>query len=574
MILAWAATAWGQGLQEQAERMMNLGFDLAEVEDRVNRKAPAAAPAAMAPDPYGNGWAAPDVPAPERLPLEPNSVLRSVSVHRDRALVTRYRDLELAAGAAQVTFEGLPWSLVSEGLTASVERGGARIVAVEVVSADRRVAEDDAALEGVRRGAEELVGRLGEVRDRMEALLAQREYLRTALVPPAATSGQSVAQVRAGLDFVAERERAIARDLREQQDAAEDLAEDLHPLLVKLEDPLAAGQPVRVELQVEKGGPVRVALQYTVPGAGWVPTYNARLDPATSRVELEIGGIVTQRTGEDWLDAEILLSTADPVGHGVVPELSPWTLGRSGGAGVYDPLTEGVGAVTAAPPIPASGGVVDSRLDAAVEGGGAVVLAIPGKRTLRGDGSPQRLPVAVQQLQATVELATVPKLAPEVLRRASVRYDGALPLLPGQASSFVGRDYVGAGAIEAVIPGETLALAFGADDRFRVTRQLVTRQSEQVRKATRYTFRFRTTVANHGEAAATVLLTDQVPLTEDAGIEVKVLDLGGGARDEQDGAVRWSLDVPAHGEATVELAFSVTVPEELSYVAADLQNLL
>jgi hypothetical protein len=538
--------------------------------------APQKAPPVAAYDEYGLPIEAPPPPPPlpvARLPLEPNSTLRSVTVHPDRALVTRFRELDLPSGAHTVTFEGLPLGLLDEGLLASIEAGNARIVAVEKVSGSGEV-RDDARIEQVRVDAEKLVDQLGDVRDRIESLLAERQYLRIALVPEGATTIQSVAQVRAGLGFVSEAERRIAHDLREQEDDAKALAEKLEPLLTKLDDPLATGQPVRVDVEVASGSTVRVSLRYTVLGAGWSPSYSARLDESSGRVELEIYGIVAQSTAEDWTDAEIALSTANPTGRGNVPDLVPWTLGRSGGVGVYGALDLGTGTTTGAPPIGATGGVVDSRLDARVEGRGAVVFGIEGKRTIRGDGSPQRLPVGVQELDATITLATIPKLAPEVQRRAVVRYDGALPLLPGPASSFVGRDFVGSGAIRAVVPGETLELAFGTDDRFRVTRQLVSRNQERVgRKAARYTFRFRTTIANHGDDAATVSLVDQLPLSEDDRVEVKVLDQSAGTSHPEDGTVAWSLPVPAHGEAHVELAFSVVVPDELSYVATDFEML-
>ncbi len=120
----------------------------------------------------------------ERLPLEPNSTLESVTVFRDRAIVTRALTVGLDRGVQSVTFEGLPWTLMEAGLTAGVVSGGARIVGVEVVSASRELLEDDTSLETIRTDAEEKVDALGLVRDRIEALLAERRYLRTALVPP------------------------------------------------------------------------------------------------------------------------------------------------------------------------------------------------------------------------------------------------------------------------------------------------------------------------------------------------------------------------------------------------------
>jgi uncharacterized protein (TIGR02231 family) len=509
------------------------------------------------------------------LPLEPNSTLDTVTVHRDRAFVTRLRSESLDGGSRALAFEGLPHAILAEGLSARVVQGDARIVGVELRSGAGDV-EDSARIAQVRADAEKDIAELGEIRDRIEALLAQRAYLRTALVPQSATATPPVRRVRAGLAYVGTAEVQIAERLRKEEDDAKELDEEIGPLLRKLADPLATGREVWVELEVAHAGPVEVALRYAVTGASWAPTYNARLDPRTGQVELEIFGVVTQTTAEDWTDAAVLLATADPYGRANVPDLVAWTLGRSGGAGVFGALNLGQGVTTGTAPAapPEEARVVATRMDARVEDSGTVVLAIDGKRTIRGDGSPQRLPVALQQLDAAVTLATIPKLAPSVQRRATVRYDGAVPLLPGSVSSFVLADYVGTAQLQAVVPGEGLELEFGTDERFRVSRQLVDRQETRVgRKTTRYDFRFRTTIVNHGDRDVSVAIADQLPRSEDVEIVVQARDLSGGTPPGEDGLVMWNLSVPAEGEASVDLAFSVTVPDELMQKARDLQLL-
>jgi hypothetical protein len=318
----WIAAAQAQGLDKQAEELMNLGFDLDAVQQKVSRKALNPAPAAAAPRPdYAfedetvDGRYAPPPPPVPRLPLEPNSTLRSVTVHRDQALVTRVREILLTTGPHTVTFEGLPLGISSQGLTASVESGAAKITSVELISGSGEVDTDDRH-EKIRVEAEKRVDELGDVRDRIEALLAERQFLRTALVPPGATAGMPVASVEKGLEFVSQAEVRIAHDLREELDKADDLGDEIRPLLTKMDDPLATGQPVRVDVDVDKGGPVVLALEYTVGQAGWSPSYSARLDPASGVLELGMFGVVTNSTAEDWTDAEISLSTADPTGRG------------------------------------------------------------------------------------------------------------------------------------------------------------------------------------------------------------------------------------------------------------------
>jgi uncharacterized protein (TIGR02231 family) len=264
-----------------------------------------------------------------------------------------------------------------------------------------------------------------------------------------------------------------------------------------------------------------------------------------------------------------------------VQDLVPWTLGSTGSVGVFDAVFEtldaGAGITTGVGPVdaPADARVVETRMDARVEGSGTVVLAIDGPRTIRGDGSPQRLPVALQRLGSELTLSTIPKIAPSVQRRATVRYDGAVPLLPGAVSNFVLSDYVGSAQIRAVVPGEGLELEFGTDDRFRVSRQLIDRDETRIgRQTTRYDFRFRTTVANHGAQDAIVEIVDQLPRSEDVHIVVQPRDLTGGTPPGEDGLVTWRVPVAAGAQTSVELAFSVTVPDDLSQRARDLLVLL
>ncbi len=253
-------------------------------------------------------------------------------------------------------------------------------------------------------------------------------------------------------------------------------------------------------------------------------------------------------------------------------DLVPWTLGRSGDAGVFDTLASGAGVTTGVGPVEAPDArLVQTQMDARVEGSGTVVLAIEGRRTLRGDGSPHRLPVALQRLGSEVTLSTVPKLAPSVQRRATVRVDGSVPLLPGAVSNFVGSDYVSSGQLASVVPGEGLELEFGVDERFRVSRQLVSREETRVgRRTTRYDFRFRTTLTNHGDTDAIVGIAEQLPRSEDVDVVVRARELSGGTPPGEDGLVTWRLPVPAQQSASVDLSFSVTVPDALSQRAHSL----
>jgi uncharacterized protein (TIGR02231 family) len=562
-VLCPAAAYAGADFRKQANEEMRLSFDLDAVEGMLMEASQQA--------PYTSAQPA--------LPLEPNSDVAEVTVFRDRALVTRVLGEKVGAGPGAVTFEGLPLSIATESLHAFVQKGQARIIGVELESGRGEVEETDQT-EVLREDMLRITEELGQVRDRIESLLAQRAYLRETLLGGPREGGQpSLDQIRGTLGYVGEAERDIAAQLRSEQDRARDLDEELQPLMIKLNNPLATGMRVRVDVDADQAGPVTVGLRYQVFGAQWRPAYNARLDDGASQVLLEYYGIVSQSTGEDWADVALMLSTADPSVSGALPQLTSWYLGRDtygydynvegnlmAGRGYYE---DGHNPMQAVQQNADMGGMVDSQMNASVQGTGAVVFAIPGQRTIAGDGSEQRLPVGNQTFDVTMERSTVPKLVPEVYRQARLRYAGEAPLLPGTVSTFVGADYVGSGQQKTVVPGEEFLLAFGTDDRMRVERQLVSRQQDYLgvgKKTVRWTFHFRIKLSNFSDETRVLRLVDQLPVSELDRVTVKLLDSTPALEpspDDGPGLMKWKLTIPPGSEQTVDLRFSVTAPTDV-----------
>ena len=570
-LLATFAFAGDDAYRERAKAYMDLSFDVDEVEAMIARPD---APAAAAP---ARGSRTPAVPL-AALPLEPNSDVDSVVVFTDRAMVTRTITAEVPLGTSSLEFRGLPLGLASDSLEAVVRGGEVRIVGLELVSATP--GDERARREALKREMRGLAGQLGEVRDRIQSLLAQRDYLHSALIqaPGSDRPMPSLDQVKGTLGWLGDSERDIATKLREQQEKAEEIGDKLQPLLVKLDNPIASGMVVRVDVEAKKATQANLGLRYQVFGASWSPSYNARLDAQKSHVSLEYFGIVSQRTGDDWKNATIRLSTADPArSGGELPALTTWTLGSGvanqldNGRGVVETMVNRGPVTTAAP-----GGLVGGDMAAMDQGGGAVVFAIEGRRTIRGDGSETRIPIGTQTFTAAVDRASVPKLAPDVLRRARFVWQGQAPLLPGPVATFVGGDLVGKGNVGTIVPGEELRLGFGVDDQLKIERQLVERTIEHIgpgKKTTRYTFRFRIKVQNFGTEALEVLVTDQIPVSEIDRVEVTEL-AGTPAQpvspEDPAGLRRWVVKVAPGTPQIIELAFTVEAPREYE---AQLQQL-
>ncbi|WP_329126412.1 DUF4139 domain-containing protein [Streptomyces sp. NBC_01465] len=76
------------------------------------------------------------------------------------------------------------------------------------------------------------------------------------------------------------------------------------------------------------GTAVEVELEYRVPGAVWVPAYRLTHRQGEGDAQLVLRATVAQRTGEDWSDVQLGLSTADLLRPTGVPKLRSLRIGR------------------------------------------------------------------------------------------------------------------------------------------------------------------------------------------------------------------------------------------------------
>lgn len=132
------------------------------------------------------------------------------------------------------------------------------------------------------------------------------------------------------LGFVSEYEKKLQLRSRELELKQKKLLEKREQLAQKAQQLGAVRQQrgLRVTATLEGSGPAKLELTYRVTRARWMPVYDLTLDPATSKVQVSFGGLVSQETGEDWNDASLTLSTAIPTTAVTAPKLLSWKIGE------------------------------------------------------------------------------------------------------------------------------------------------------------------------------------------------------------------------------------------------------
>ncbi|KFE71301.1 mucoidy inhibitor MuiA family protein [Hyalangium minutum] len=322
---------------------------------------------------------------------------------------------------------------------------------------------------------------------------------------------------------------------------------------------------VEVRLDCPSGTQARVELTYLVGGASWQPAYEARADEQGQRVELSTYATVKQASGEDWKEAQLVLSTAVPDENATPPELRPLFVSsreRKVERKVLVSREERQEHAQSGASTPPSGG---ESLHAKAQGL-SVQLTVPERANVPGDGSEVRLRVARTPLQASFAWRTIPKLYPVVFRVARLTNTAPFPLLAGPVDVFRQTGFLGRQPLERVAQGAPFELTFGIEEGLRVERQVVEEVARDTglfggKRRFRYAYRFE--VANYRKTPEQLEVSEHIPVSELEDVKVELdakKTTAGYALDAADGIATWKLPLAPAEKRTVELVFHVDVP--------------
>ncbi|UWP86987.1 DUF4139 domain-containing protein [Dactylosporangium fulvum] len=508
----------------------------------------------------------------------------AVTVYPAQARVTRRGRTTLDAGEQVVEVGPLPMSLDADSIRVS-GRGPATVLGVDV-ALRRRDRPSDAAVTAASDERRRLTGEIAEIDD-TETVLRQRQAFLTTLGERASgTYARALATGAAASDAVAAftttmggELTAVLAGIRALQQRRTQVTDRIAALDRQLADLSGKREPdagyAAVALAVSAPGAVELDVSYQVPEAGWRSTYDVRLTGETLNVTWF--GLVEQRTGEDWPECELALSTARPSGVVAIPELQPWYLdpfmppppprpyGAYGSAPGFPSAAPAAAAPAGPPPQmldDAFGGAAEVELaQARVEEGPVAATYRPARAVaVPADGTTARATISVLELAARLDHVTAPARSTDVHLRAVVTNTSQHTLPPGQASVFHEADFVSRTGLSTWAPGEELELALGLDDRVRVERELTRRTATRATlgSSRRREVEYRTTIGNYTGRPVRITVLDQVPVSRHDAIAVKETVLEPPPAERTDlGVLTWRLLLPEGQAQALRLGYRV-----------------
>ncbi|WP_329594217.1 mucoidy inhibitor MuiA family protein [Streptomyces sp. NBC_01005] len=505
----------------------------------------------------------------------------AVTCLEDRAHVERSVVLDLEAGVQRLRLGPVSALAVDRTLHAELTAGhhatvlDVRIVRSWTPRAPLPPTEDDSALRHRVHDLEEERLSLGRRRDRLKARLdllgrLAADVLRE--IGEGAGSGETEQHRWAReLDRVGEERDTYSEQLRATDSRLADIAVGLgeaeRAMQLAEEEPAELVGHVELTVETAAAGPVGLRLSHLTPCALWRPAYRAVLDGDS--LTLETDAMVWQRTGEDWSDVRLTLSTARSALATDPPRLGEDRLTLKDRSAAerrtvdVELREEDIADLGPAPVLGLPG--VD-------DGGEARVLRSPAPVSVPGDGRAHRVPLSAFTTAARSEYACSPELSPLVTQ--VVRFDNRSghALLAGPVDLVRGSGFSGRGTLDFTAPGAPAELAFGSCDDYRVVRQ-----SEESRDSTGITQRtvVTRTIRLHlsrfsapGEQdERVVVLRERIPVSEVSAVEIRLhKNSCSPAPDTVDteGIARWDIPLPPGGRRTVTLAYGLSASAKVT----------
>jgi uncharacterized protein (TIGR02231 family) len=339
-----------------------------------------------------------------------------------------------------------------------------------------------------------------------------------------------------------------------------------------------------ISLRAVKSGSYTLKLSYVISDARWTPLYDVRTNSKEGRVALAYYGLVQQKTGEDWNDVRLYLSTADPRRAADPPHLSPWYLTRNvrypGRSEASRRNLEGAAGIAdfSASTMPASQIQEQEQLTIR-EKGTSVTYRVASKKTILSGAAEKKTPIEVIQYapkSASFLYVASPGSSSQAFLRTTVTNASRYTFFPGKINLYLDGDYVGNTFLgKTIMPEKKMTLHFGTDDGIRIQKTLIKKYREEkglFSGAIRTSYHYRIRIENNKKRELSFLVMDRLPVSRDSAItveeeQIQPEPLSGSSEKKRtrfkQGIRRWRFTVPALKSQTIDMKFYIQHPKEI-----------
>lgn len=500
----------------------------------------------------------------QRLP----SAITNVTVFLNQAQVTRTAKFSMQPGISQLVFDRVSPFINVNSIQVKTDNN------VTLLSVSQRnnflkheekpafITELEDTLNAVKQQVELL-------HIRKEALLLEKEVIAANKHIGGQNSGLKVEDLEDALVLFRKRTQEIGEELMKLNNNETKLQLIQGKLQAQLDEFLSnENNAIEIVVTVKALTNVsnaRIELSYLVGNASWQPFYDVRVKDTKSPLQLISKAYITQRTGEEWKNVILKLSTSNPNESGTKPELQTNYLRfeELQQPGTYTPKAQKEVMIMRKP--------LAEKSDMSFSAGAATVqqtevnieFNVSSAYTIPSDNNPHQVDLTVTGLEAVYAYAAVPRLDKDAFVTARVSGNDLVNQVSGEANVYFDGTFVGKTYINGTT-SDSMLLSLGRDKRIQIQRvKLKDFCSKTLSGSSRKEIQtWEISVRNTRKEPVTLVIEDQVPVSTDKDIEVKLQNAGGAQFDESTGKLTWTLKLDAEQSQSVKFSFEVKYPKD------------
>lgn len=505
--------------------------------------------------------------------------LKNVTVYLNGAQIERVGSISIPEGNSMVVVTGLPVDINPQTIQVN-GKGNFSILSVSHSTnylTEQHKSKDIIALEDSLQRMRELINdknALLSVYNQEEALIIANKQL------GGQNNGVSVAALKEASDFY----RVRLFDIKTKQLQTQRQINDIQKKIAKIENQLnernaKINQPtseILISVWASTQTQAQFQVSYVSSSASWYPLYDIKVKNVNSPIQLTYKAKVEQRTGEDWNNIKLTLSTANPFSQGSKPEFEPWYLSY------YQPYryyNEDRSIKSKAPAsMKEESNVLEQEMDKPALTGATFTTQHTNMTTaefiidkpydIPSGGQGATVEMTVTEMNAIYEYYAYPKINPYAYLLAKVTGFESLNMLPGQMNLFFENTYIGKSNYNGIVITDTVDFSLGQDKGISIKREIIKDFSSKkiIGMNQRQSIGFQITVRNNKNIPITLNLYEQLPLSTNKDIEVEKIELSNGQVNDLNGAVLWKLSLKPSESKQIKFVYAVKYPKDKTII--------
>lgn len=527
-----------------------------------------------------------------------NCRICEVIIYHNQALVTRRGKISLKTGQQEVAIGNLPLTVHTDSITARcLDNSEVQLLAVRT--------ERIFANESLQHRSNQILGKIRQLEeqkryleDKINSVQLQQVFIQNfseksvdKFTNNLSSEPIILSEVQELLNFLGQSYQNYAqiiteneRELTETDKRLELFYQQFKQLQQPVSKQIYSSVSILITLETALPTDCELEITYLVSQVNWTPFYDLRNTSTGKQINLTCLAEIRQKTGEDWKDVNLIISTAKPTLAMQAPKLEPWYIAGSKlpttsqkNAQSHDDFAELEALLAEENDTDKKQELlrVQKLVEQTTKFAGVVTLKLDKNYTILSDGTPHKVIVFNKDLPCLIEYVAIPRLMSFAYLEATVTNNSNdLTLLPGKANIFLNNALIGTTELENIAPGQEFKLNFGIDQGLKIEQDLVEREIEIIGNYRRTTFGYKLTVLNLKAEKIKLRLIVQLPVSRDEKVKVRLISTDPEIHLGEMGQLEWLLNLRAKGKRQfkqeVYYQFSIEHSTEITVESLDI----